>query len=136
MEKTIHLMEKANSHCLRARSTIFVYREGSSNLRTQPVNLPKNIFLHKKLALIYFFGNTKVCLFSSKGQINATRITAIAMSQEGSDVVEIRARVYPSQTKQFQCDVLVNGIFRYFNYTWEKTQYFKSIEFSRKNVFY
>lgn len=68
----------------------------------------------------------KVCLYSSKGQINATRITAIAAMQEDSDVVEIRQRVHSSQTFNFRCDVLVNGKVYYFNFTEEKTQIFKS----------
>lgn len=72
------------------------------------------------------FGHFLVCLFSSKGQINATRITAIAATQEDSDVVEIRSRINPTQIYQFKCDVLVNGKIKYFNYTWEKIQIFKS----------
>ena len=65
-------------------------------------------------------------MLSSKGQINATRITAIATTQDDSDIVEIRARVYPTQSIEFKCDVLVNGKIYYFNYTEEKIQIFKS----------
>jgi hypothetical protein len=65
-------------------------------------------------------------LQSSKGQINATRITAIAVGQDDSDIVEVRARVHPSQTFNLRCDVLINGKTYYFNYTEEKTQIFKS----------
>lgn len=75
--------------------------------------------------MISFFFQ-KVCLYSSKGQINATRITAIAAMQDDSDVVEIRQRVHPSQTFNFKCDVLINGKIYYFNFTEEKTQIFKS----------
>ena len=66
-------------------------------------------------------------MFSSKGQINATRITAIAAGQADSDVVEVRARVHPSQSYNLRCDVLVNGKTYYFNYTEEKVQIFKSM---------
>ena len=65
-------------------------------------------------------------MFSSKGQVNATRITAIATGQEDSDIVEVRARVYPTQSLDLHCDVLVNGKTYYFNYTEEKIQIFKS----------
>ena len=64
---------------------------------------------------------------SSGGQTNATRITAIAAGQDDSDIVEVRARIYPTQTKVLGCDVLVNGKTYYFNYTEEKMQIFKSM---------
>ena len=48
--------------------------------------------------------------------MNATRITSIAAGQDDSDVVEIRARIYPTQSIEFKCDVLVNGKIKYFNY--------------------
>jgi hypothetical protein len=70
-------------------------------------------------------------LYSSKGQVNATRITAIATGQEDSDIVEVRARVYPTQSVDLHCDVLVNGKTYYFNYTEEKIQIFKSKYFYR-----
>jgi hypothetical protein len=63
---------------------------------------------------------------SSKGQVNATRITAIAAGQYDSDVVEVRARLYPQQSQELACDVFVNGKMYYFNFTEEKTQIFKS----------
>lgn len=66
-------------------------------------------------------------MLSSKGQINATRITAIATGQDDSDFVEVRARISPSQIHDLRCDVLVNGKTYYFNYTEEKIQIFKSI---------
>lgn len=66
------------------------------------------------------------CLLSSKGQINATRITAVVAGQDDSDYVEVRARIYPMQTEILRCDVLVNGKTYYFNYTEEKVQIFKS----------
>ena len=69
----------------------------------------------------------KDCLLSSKGQVNATRITAIAAGQIDSDFVEVRARVHPSQSHDLRCDVVVNGKTYYFNYTEEKVQIFKSI---------
>ena len=65
-------------------------------------------------------------MYSSKGQINATRITAIAAAQDDSDIVEVRARVNPSQSQDLRCDVLVNGHTYYFNFTEEKVQIFKS----------
>lgn len=65
-------------------------------------------------------------MLSSKGQINATRITAIAAGQDESDIVEVRARIHPSQTHDLRCDILVNGKTYYFNYTEEKLQIFKS----------
>lgn len=67
------------------------------------------------------------CLLSSKGQVNATRITAVVAGQEDSDIVEVRARIHPSQTYDLRCDVLVNGKTYYFNFTEEKVQIFKSI---------
>ncbi len=65
-------------------------------------------------------------MLSSKGQVNATRITAIAAGQIDSDFVEVRARVHPSQSQDLRCDVVVNGKTYYFNYTEEKVQIFKS----------
>ena len=65
-------------------------------------------------------------MLSSKGQINATRITAITAGQIDSDFVEIRARVHPSQSYYLRSDDLVNGKTYYFNYTEEKVQIFKS----------
>lgn len=67
-------------------------------------------------------------MLSSKGQINATRITAIAAGQDESDIVEVRARFHPSQTHDLRCDILVNGRTYYFNFTEEKLQIFKSID--------
>ncbi len=67
-------------------------------------------------------------MLSSKGQINATRITAIAVGQEDSDIVEVRTRLYPHQTQDLRCDVIVNGKTYYLNYTEEKVQIFKSID--------
>lgn len=58
--------------------------------------------------------------------MNATRITAIAVSQDDSDVVEVRTRIYPHQTNDIRCDVVVNGKTYYLNYTEEKVQIFKS----------
>ncbi len=63
---------------------------------------------------------------SSKGQINATRITAIVAGQEDSDYVEVRTRLFPSQSSILRCDVLINGKTYYFNYTEEKIQIFSS----------
>ena len=77
-----------------------------------------------KLNLAHF--EQSDCLYSSGGQINATRITAIAVGQDDSDVVEVRARVHPSQTHDLRCDVLINGKTYYFNFTEEKVQFFKS----------
>jgi len=71
--------------------------------------------------------NATYCLLSSGGQVNATRITAIAVGQDDSDVVEVRARITPSQTHDMRCDVLVNGKVYYFNFTEEKTQLFKNV---------
>ena len=70
-------------------------------------------------------------MFSSKGQINATRITAIAVGQDDSDIVEVRTRLYPHQTYDLRCDVLVNGKTYYLNYTEEKVQIFKSKIFEK-----
>jgi hypothetical protein len=66
-------------------------------------------------------------MYSSGGQVNATRITAIAVGQDDSDIVEVRARLNPSQTHDLRCDVLVNGRTYYLNFTEEKIQIFKSI---------
>ena len=77
-------------------------------------------------------------MLSSKGQVNATRITAIATGQEDSDIVEVRARVFPSQSRDLHCDVLVNGKTYYFNFTEEKIQIFKSMRIFKikiKNIF-
>ena len=71
--------------------------------------------------------NATFCLLSSKGQINATRITAVAAGQEDSDVVEVRARIDPSQSNFRKCDVLVNGKTYYFHYGEEKVQIFKNV---------
>lgn len=71
--------------------------------------------------------NATYCLHSSGGQVNATRITAIAVGQDDSDVVEVRARVNPSQTHDMRCDVLVNGRVIYLNFTEEKVQLFKNV---------
>ena len=65
-------------------------------------------------------------MFSSKGQVNATRITAISAGQFDSDYVEVRTRVHPSQSHDLKCDVVVNGKTYYFNYTEEKVQIFNS----------
>ena len=77
--------------------------------------------------------NFLVCILSSKGQINATRITAIAVGQDDSDIVEVRSRLYPTQSKILNCDVLINGKTYYFNYTEEKVQIFKSKIFENLN---
>lgn len=85
------------------------------------------LFFHKSLSNTNFNHLKKVCLQSSKGQINATRITAIAAGQDDSDVVEVRARITPTQTIDFKCDILINGKIYYFNFTEEKIQFFKSM---------
>jgi hypothetical protein len=66
------------------------------------------------------------CFLSSKGQINATRITAIVAGQEDSDYVEVRTRLYPSQSDILRCDLLINGKTYYFNHTEERIQIFNS----------
>ena len=71
--------------------------------------------------------NATYCLHSSGGQVNATRITAIATGQDDSDIVEVRARIMPSQTYDLRCDVLVNGKVTYLNFTEEKIKLFKNV---------
>jgi hypothetical protein len=67
-----------------------------------------------------------VCLLSSKGQINATRITSIVAGQDDSDIIEVRSRIYPSASRILNCDVLVNGKIYYFDRMEQKFQFFKS----------
>ena len=97
----------------------------------QPPNATCNFCLHFLLFYSYSLRLRrrifkKDCLLSSKGQVNATRITAVAVGQDDSDVVEVRARIHPSQTFDLRCDVVVNGKTYYFNYTEEKIQIFNS----------
>ncbi|KAI3389375.1 hypothetical protein SNEBB_001005 [Seison nebaliae] len=71
--------------------------------------------------------NTTTHLYSSGGQVNVTRITAIAMEELGSDRIEVRARIWPSQTWQFTCDLYVNGEQQWLNSTEEKVQFFRNV---------
>ncbi len=63
---------------------------------------------------------------TSGGQINATRMTAVVAKEEGSDIIEVRARIHPSQTWRFKCDLFINGRQWWVNATEEKLQFFKS----------
>ncbi len=68
----------------------------------------------------------KVCAETTRGQINATRLTAIVAKEDYSDTIEIRSRIYPNQTWRFKCDLYINGRQWWANYTEEKLQFFKS----------
>jgi hypothetical protein len=71
--------------------------------------------------------NILVCLETTGGQINATRLTAIAVQEDGSDRIEVRARIHPTQTWRFKCDLYINGHQWWLNATEEKLQFFKSL---------
>jgi hypothetical protein len=73
--------------------------------------------------MVFYF---KVCVETSGGQINATRLTAIVAREDGSDTIEIRSRIHPNQTWRFRCDLFINGKQWYMNFTEEKLQFFKS----------
>jgi hypothetical protein len=66
-------------------------------------------------------------LETTGGQINATRLTAIVAQEDGSDRIEVRARIHPTQTWRFKCDLFINGHQWYLNATEEKLQFFKSM---------
>ena len=126
MEKTTLSTGKESSRCSEANVSTSGFKRDLNNRPTPPVSTSwhgnETCFgLVKELVPVF-----QVCLLSSKGQINATRITAIAAGQDDSDIVEVRARVHPSQSQNFKCDILVNGKTYYFNYTEEKVQIFKS----------
>ncbi len=87
------------------------------------VNLSKKCFLFQ---IFIFFNTNLVCVETSGGQINATRLTAIVAKEEGSDVIEVRSRIHPSQTWRFKCDLFINGHQWWVNATEEKLQFFKS----------
>ena len=70
-----------------------------------------------------------VCAETSGGQINATRMTAIAAREDFSDTIEVRARIHPNQTWRFKCDLFINGQQWYVNFTEEKLQFFRSNHF-------
>lgn len=137
-EKIIHSMARENLHYLGARNTILNCKPDLNNCQTPHVFknfviikiltrlIETKIIQHHGIYCFFYFYRCTVCLYSSKGQINATRITAIAAGQYDSDVVEVRARVNPSQTFNFKCDIVVNGKIYYFNFTEEKVQIFKS----------
>ena len=72
----------------------------------------------------------KVCLETSGGQINATSLTAIVAKEDGSDLIEVRSRIFPNQTWRFECDLFINGKQWWINQTEEKMQFFKSMNFN------
>jgi hypothetical protein len=121
-------MVKASLLYFEVKSTISSYKQDLNKYLMQHVIML--IIIIRNINKIVFFKISilnLVCLQSSKGQVNATRITAVAAGQYDSDIIEVRARIHPSQTFDFKCDILVNGKMYYFNYTEEKIQIFKSI---------
>jgi len=77
-----------------------------------------------------------VCAETTRGQINATRLTAIVAREDFSDTIEIRSRIYPNQTWRFKCDLYINGRQWWANYTEEKLQFFRSKNLSINNEFF
>lgn len=124
-------MEKVNLLYLRVGSITLDSKQDSNSRLMLHVCFYKNIFIDKFFILICLF---KDCLLSSKGQINATRITAVVAGQDDSDYVEVRTRLFPTQSNILRCDVLINGKTYYFNYTEEKIQIFKSTKELLKNI--
>lgn len=53
-------------------------------------------------------------------------MTAIAVREDFSDTIEVRARIHPNQTWRFKCDLFINGQQWWVNYTEEKLQFFRS----------
>ena len=125
-EKIIRSMAKESLLYLEVNGTILNYKLDLNSLLTPHVYF-KQIYVNLRfINSPNKYLNSIDCLYSSKGQINATRITAIAVGQDDSDIVEVRTRIFPHQTYDLRCDVVVNGKTYYLNYTEEKVQIFKS----------